>query len=60
MPHRRDARSCQSLPQFVFVGERPSTRARQLRVTWQDGRLAAKPLLRPSVPVGSRQRRTSI
>jgi hypothetical protein len=30
--------------EFVFVGERPSTRARQMRVTWQDGRLAAKPL----------------
>ena len=44
MPHRRDGRSCQRLPQFVFVGERPSTRARQMRVTWQDGRLAAKPL----------------
>jgi hypothetical protein len=44
MPHRRDARACQSFPQFVFVGERPSTRARQMRVTWQDGRLAAKPL----------------
>ncbi len=44
MPHRRDARACERLPQFVFVGERPSTRARQMRVTWQDGRLAAKPL----------------
>jgi hypothetical protein len=40
----RNARSCRSLPQFVFVGERPSPRARQMRVTWQDGRLAAKPL----------------
>jgi len=44
MPHRRDARACRSLPQFVFVGERPSMRVRQMRVTWQDGRLAAKPL----------------
>ena len=40
-PH---ACSCQSLPPLVFVGERPSTRAQQMRVTWQDGRLAAKPL----------------
>ncbi len=44
MPSRRDARSCQSLSQFVFVGERPARRARQMQVTWQDGRLAAKPL----------------
>ena len=44
MPRKCDARSCQSFPQFVFVGERPSMRARQMRVTWQDGRLAAKPL----------------
>src|SRR5712691_10360953 len=39
-----EARSCPSPPPFVFVGERPSKRARQMRVTWQDGRLAAKPL----------------
>jgi len=29
---------------FVFVGERRSPKARRMRVTWRDGRLAAKPL----------------
>jgi hypothetical protein len=31
-------------PKIVFVGERRSSRAIQMKVTWQDGRLAAKVL----------------
>jgi hypothetical protein len=29
---------------FLFVGERRSPTARRMKVTWEDGRLAAKPL----------------
>ena len=29
---------------YAFVGERPSNTARRMKVTWEDGRLAAKPL----------------
>ena len=31
-------------PKFIFVGERPSRKAAALKITWRDGRLAAKPL----------------
>lgn len=30
--------------EFVFVGERPSNRAKEMNVTWSDGHLAAKQL----------------
>ena len=34
----------QKQPQFFFVGERPSNRALEMKVTWRNGALAAAPL----------------
>jgi hypothetical protein len=36
------AQADQTLSKVVFVGERRSPRAIGMKVTWQDGRLAAK------------------
>jgi len=40
------------MPQFLFVGERPSPKAARMGVTWEHGRLAAKQLFDALFAVG--------